>query len=201
MLSAPSATSRDGSPGRKSLPTSMHRNTKSSTARSCSHTKPSELASTGGRIEPARHWRSSSSSRKTKSWSSLAAAAAAAAGLEKELSWSRGAGILPPRPPPRDPPDPRLAPRPRPRGANRPRWNFCRSRSRLKWVSCVIMPSMIRSASSPYMQWRVASGEAASARASRMKSMILCSPSPGTSAPEKITVGPCCHFGSVCIFV
>eukprot|EP00967_Tisochrysis_lutea_P093643 scaffold135655_cov32-Tisochrysis_lutea.AAC.3 len=74
MLSAPSATSSDGSPGRKSLPTSMQRKTKSSTARSCSHAKSSEAIGTMGRIEPARHWRSSSSSRKTKSLSSASAA-------------------------------------------------------------------------------------------------------------------------------
>mmetsp|Transcript_30669 Transcript_30669/g.105400 ORF Transcript_30669/g.105400 Transcript_30669/m.105400 type:complete len:240 (-) Transcript_30669:294-1013(-) len=63
------------------------------------------------------------------------------------------------------------------------------SRSSVNRGSCVASASMMRSASLPYMQWRVGSAiKARSGAVSRMYCMILCSPSPGTSAPEKMTV-------------
>mmetsp|Transcript_15488 Transcript_15488/g.46757 ORF Transcript_15488/g.46757 Transcript_15488/m.46757 type:complete len:253 (-) Transcript_15488:449-1207(-) len=87
--------------------------------------------------------------------------------------------------------------------AGRPRAppeNETTSRSRQKCGSWVTSASMIRSASSPYRQWRWlgAQGRCMSRRAHRMYSMILCSPSPGTSCPEKMMRGAC-HTGSLCI--
>ena len=51
---------------------------------------------------------------------------------------------------------------------------------------------MIRSASSPYTQWR-----RGSSRSERMCAAILCSPSPGTSAPDSTTRSPA-HSWSDC---
>ena len=59
--------------------------------------------------------------------------------------------------------------------------------------------TMMRSASRPYMQWRWLGLYLGSRLAHRMYSMILCSPSPGTSCPEKMIIGDC-HAGSVSIF-
>ena len=57
------------------------------------------------------------------------------------------------------------------------------------WVASA---SMIRSASSPYTQWR-----RGSSRSERMCAAILCSPSPGTSAPDSTTRSPA-HSWSDC---
>ena len=47
-----------------------------------------------------------------------------------------------------------------------------------------------------HMQWCVSSSKSPACRPRRMKSMILCSPSPTTSAPEKTTVSPRHHSAS-----
>lgn len=53
------------------------------------------------------------------------------------------------------------------------------SLNRAKWGSWVHMPSMMRSASSPYRQCRVFGSQSGCDRAQRIQSIILCSPSPG----------------------
>ena len=66
----------------------------------------------------------------------------------------------------------------------------------LKLVSWVASPSMIKSASAPHKQWTVSGLWDGLARCFRMKSMILCSPSPGAFASDKITCKNKCmlHF-------
>mmetsp|Transcript_25272 Transcript_25272/g.60838 ORF Transcript_25272/g.60838 Transcript_25272/m.60838 type:complete len:287 (+) Transcript_25272:2468-3328(+) len=73
------------------------------------------------------------------------------------------------------------------------------SRSRAKWGSCVTSPSMMRSASRPYMQWRRFGGKPPKALMPRMYIIILCSPSPGMSGPDRITWTRL-HEESSCIF-
>ena len=59
--------------------------------------------------------------------------------------------------------------------------------------SWVASPSMMRSASRPYRQWRVVGFQPGRPRCSRTYDMILCSPSPGTFASESMTCQATCR--------
>ena len=78
--------------------------------------------------------------------------------------------------------------------------NLTTSRSRQKCGSWVTSASMMRSASRPYRQWVWFGSHPGSPLAQRMCSMILCSPSPLTSWPERMTVAFCHSGSSVCFF-
>src|SRR5260370_23399942 len=69
--------------------------------------------------------------------------------------------------------------------------NLTSSRNKQKCGSWLSKPSMMRSASNPYRQWRVLGLYPSCALDNRMYSIILCSPSPGTSWPERMTSTPC----------
>ena len=61
--------------------------------------------------------------------------------------------------------------------------NFTFSLKITQFYSCDNNANIIKSASSPYMQWRTSAGPLCY----RMYCIILCSPSPGTSTPERMT--------------
>mmetsp|Transcript_11284 Transcript_11284/g.20393 ORF Transcript_11284/g.20393 Transcript_11284/m.20393 type:complete len:240 (-) Transcript_11284:369-1088(-) len=77
--------------------------------------------------------------------------------------------------------------------------HFIFSRSNVKCGSCATNPNIIRSASNPYMQCLTLGVQSDDDLHALTQSIILCSPSPGLSGPENTTLHPCCQHGSVLI--
>mmetsp|Transcript_70792 Transcript_70792/g.163665 ORF Transcript_70792/g.163665 Transcript_70792/m.163665 type:complete len:220 (+) Transcript_70792:2018-2677(+) len=174
----PSLMDREGKCGRKSLPTKKHMKTKSSIARSKSYGLSSGMRSLRSSNWRARYWRKMGMARIWKGFWMPMSSASSFSPVHSEAT----------------------CPVPPQRVHFFSDLGITTSRMMEKWASCVASPSMIKSASAPYRRCLMFGSYSGCARCNRMNCMILCSPSLGTFASERMTRGlSFCHSGSLVV--